>query len=180
MSITDEVVGMIGFDPFKYLEAHEKKDWSITYYSYSLSKIFDKSHYFYSAPGIFEKAIDDGYIVITDGIFDCLSLTALGYNVAALLGSLVSDAIAAQLRFVKKVIVAMDNDEAGLKLYRSLIKVHPGTCWIKQGQVKDADDILKTDLRERYLKVLDEAIKCELPLNFSLKSNGRDKFKKLA
>ena len=33
-----DVSGLVGFDPFRYLEAHETGDWSLNYYYYSTNK----------------------------------------------------------------------------------------------------------------------------------------------
>lgn len=168
LPVTDVIgkpVGLAGFNPVRYLEAHETQDWGIYYYMYSNKSVFDKSKFLYSVPGTLGSALEDGYIVITDGIFDTLSLAAAGINAAALLGSYLSETVAAILRFFDKVILAMDNDEAGLQLYDRLNKVLDNVILLNQGWYKDADDVLKSGRREQYIAAIQNIIS-----NCSLKS----------
>ena len=89
-------------------------------------------------------------MVIADGVFDTLSVAYHGYNTAAMLGSVITDQLAAQLRLIDRVVVLMDNDEAGLALYEKIAKTHPNAIYLKQGKTKDADDIIKTRFRDEY------------------------------
>lgn len=162
-NVSNTIVGLAGFNPVKYLEAKESKDWSITYYSYSQRKIFNKGDYLFMLPDTYKKAINS-YLIITDGFFDTLHLASYGYNAAALLGSAVSDTVYAMLRFVNRVILVSDNDDAGLQLEKKLKKHLNNVIVFQQNKTKDVDDILKTGDKEDYLKQLDTLINSELPI----------------
>lgn len=168
-NVVDEIVGFVAFDPFRYLEMHETKNALLNYYSYSTKDIMRKGDYLFCTPGTYKKAYKDGYLVIADGVFDTLSVAFHGYNTAAMLGSIVTDQLAAQLRLIDRVIVLMDNDEAGLALYDKIAKTHPNAIYLKQGKTKDADDIIKTGFRDEYFRELDRCISTEIPLSRSIK-----------
>lgn len=165
-------VGFVGFDPFNYLASHEGKEIG-QYYSYSLKNVFNKSYYLYCLPTTYEQAINNGYLIITDGIFDTLSFAQNNYLAAALLGSTLSEQILAQLRFIKKLIVAVDNDSAGSKLVDKLKIHHDNVFVLKQAQYKDADDILKSKYKKRYLQKLDVLIGQNSIKTLSLFDNDR-------
>lgn len=163
--LSDTIVGLAGFNPRKYVEAHETHDWSLNYYSYSNKSIFHKGYYLYMLSGIYERAISDGYLLLVDGLFDCLSLSAEDYNAAALLGSSPTEQIIAQLRFIKKVIILSDNDEAGIELERKLQRQLNNVVYLHQGKTKDVDELLKTDHATKYKMQLDNAINESIMLN---------------
>lgn len=152
------IVGLVGFNPQRYLEAKETKDKTQNYYSYSNKTVFDKGKYLFCLNNVYRRALKEGYLVITDGLFDTLSLAGAGYLSAALLGSSLSEEIIVQLRFINKVILAVDNDSAGLKLAERLSKHLNNLFILKQRHTKDVDDILKTQYRDKYLNQLDALI----------------------
>lgn len=152
------IVGLAGFNPHIYLNTKETGDKSLNYYSYSNKKVFNKGNYLYCMEGCYKKALDQGYLILTDGLFDCLSLESYGYNAAALLGSTVKDQILSQLIFIDKIILAHDNDLAGLKLANYLSKKLPNLVCVKQKYTKDVDDVLKTSHRDNFLVMLDNLI----------------------
>ena len=53
------------------------------------------------------------WIVVTEGVFDWLTLTAWGYSACAALGTQGMDKVAANLRGCPRVFLAFDNDDAG-------------------------------------------------------------------
>lgn len=152
------IVGLAGYNAHNYLQAKETGDKSLNYYGYSNKELFVKGNYLYCLDGVYKKALEDGYLVLTDGLFDCLSLSSYGYLAAALLGSNVSDQVLAQLTFIDKIILAHDNDEAGLHLASYLTKKLNNVICIKQKYTKDVDDVLKTSHRDDYLAILDSLI----------------------
>ena len=77
---------------------------------------------------------------------------------AALLGSNVSEQVLAQLTFVDRIILAYDNDEAGLRLARFLTKKLNNVVCVKQKYTKDVDDLLKTSYKDNYLEMLNNVI----------------------
>ena len=173
-NLAGEIVGCVGFDPFRYLEAHETQDWGMNYYYYSTKKIFNKGNYLYAPEGVYNKALDEGYLILTDGFYDCVAFTSHGFLAAALLGSSLTQVIAAQLRFIDKIILAVDNDDAGMLLYKKLKKVHPNTVLLMQGVTKDADDLLKSDRfgkeQSEYLEIVRGAVKNKIPLDVKIRS----------
>lgn len=152
------VVGFGGFNPRIYLTVHEQNDWSHNYYNYSTKDIMKKGNYLYMLPGTFERAWSDGYILITDGIFDTLSLEQSGFNAGALCGSSLTEQIIAQLRIFKKVIILSDNDAAGYTLENKMKKYLHNCIFFHQGLYKDADDILKSEYGDEFKQKLTECI----------------------
>lgn len=164
-SVGKTIEGLAGFNPFRYLEAHETKNRGMNYYSYSSKEVFNKGDYLYMLPGTFEAAYEKGYLVITDGIFDTLSFAKEGFLSGALLGSFVSMTVLAQLRFIKTIILAVDNDKAGQGLYARLCKNLNNVILFSQDKYKDSDDIIKSKDKDRYLKGLQDIIYSSMPIN---------------
>lgn len=157
-NLNSRIVGLAGFNALRYVQAKENKDKTLNYYSYSNKSVFDKGKYLFCVDGTYRKALQEGYLIITDGLFDALSLSNEGYLAAALLGSTVTEEILVQLRFIKKIILAVDNDTAGNKLAEKLSRYLDNLFVIKQRYTKDVDDILKTGYKEKYLSRLDSLI----------------------
>lgn len=164
-NVVDKICGLAAFDAFRYLEAHETRDWTMNYYYYSSKRFFDKGSYLYGLPGVYQKALEEGYLILTDGVFDTISFAKEGYLAMAALGSVVTDAMAAQLRFIKKVIVAVDNDDAGMKFFEKLSKVLDNVVLFVQNIAKDADDVIKSVDKESYLEELNKCINNEFFIN---------------
>lgn len=156
-NVADKIVSVVGFNPFRYVEAKEKKDWSLNYYIYADSQHFKKGAHLFYLEGAYSRALDEGYLFLTDGIFDTISLQTVNFISAALMGSSVTSEIAALLRFIKRLIVVIDNDEAGQKLANDLMRVHPQVTIVKQKLTKDIDDLLKGDRRDRAITELEKA-----------------------
>ncbi len=152
--VAGKVVAIGGFNPFIYLSSKESGCKTANYYKYSNSSVYKKGRYLYSMPGIYEKSVKDGYAFLVDGLFDCITLTGLGFNALALLGSSVSPEIIVQLRFVRRVILIADNDNAGIKLYETLKKQLAGLELFKQNLAKDIDDALKCEERGKVINLL--------------------------
>lgn len=152
--VAGKVVAIGGFNPFVYLASKESGDKTVSYYKYSSSSVYRKGVYVYAMPGILERSCKEGYAFLVDGLFDCISLTGLGFNALALLGSFISPEILVQLRFVRRVILIADNDSAGIKLYETLRKQHRGLELFKQNLAKDIDDALKSEGREKVVSLL--------------------------
>ena len=142
----------MGFNPINKLKAKEEGQWDLPAYRHSSKTLFNKSKYLFMLKDTFKNALESGYIVLTDGVFDMLSFAQNGVLSGALLGSYVSEELLAMLRLLNRVYVSIDNDEAGLKLYNQLNKGLSNVIAIKQNQFKDADDILKSEYKEKFLK----------------------------
>ena len=167
-NINDRISGLVGYNPFNQILANETGNYLLNHYNYSLKRIFKKGDYLFAKKGTYLKALDAGYLIVVDGVFDAISLADAGYLAAALLGSTITPVMAAQLRFIPRIIVAADNDAAGLALYGKIKDVHNGAVMLKQGKAKDADDILKSKFRDRYLKALNDCIKSKIPLTYTM------------
>lgn len=155
LNLNDQVMGLAGFNPFVYMDVHENLS-SENYYQYSMSSVFAKGRYMFGPAGVYKKSMRDGYLCITDGVFDTVSLNAAGFNAMALMGSTLTQEILMQLRFIKKIILVADNDDAGYKLWDNLRKSIPGAVLFKQGYTKDADEALKSEHREDFIRKLRE------------------------
>lgn len=157
--LNGDIVGFGGFNPEIYLRVHETNDWTSNYYRYSSKNIMQKGKYLYMLPGTFEKAYNDGYLCVTDGLFDTLHLEHFGYNSCALSGSSLTIEMLAQLRVIKKIVIMSDNDSAGLKLEERMKKYLHNCVYFHQGVTKDVDAILKTEHKDKFLQALDDCIK---------------------
>lgn len=156
--VGNSIVGLVGFNPINYLKAREVNDWSLNYYTYSKKSVMQRGRYIYCLPGIYEKSLNEGYLIIVDGMFDAIHLTAEGFNAAALMGSTITDEIVAQLRFIKKVIIISDNDAAGLKFIRQLKQSLHNVACLFQGETKDIDELLKTERKIEIIEVIRQMI----------------------
>lgn len=156
-NVADKVTSVVGFNPFRYVEAREKQDWSINYYIYADSRHFRKSSYMFYTEGVYRSAMRDGFLFVTDGVFDTVSLQLAGFNSAAFLGSFVTAEISAMLRFINHVIAVIDNDEAGQKLAGALKRVHPNVTIVSQRCTKDIDELLRSNNRNQVISELKNA-----------------------
>ena len=43
-NVADRIISVVGFNPFKYLQAKETKDWSLNYYIYAVHAFSKKDH----------------------------------------------------------------------------------------------------------------------------------------
>lgn len=163
-ALNGNIIAWIAYNPSVKMHASETQDYSTNYYSYPSKLIWDKSKYLFTMPDIYKKALEDGYLVLTDGVFDTLSLINYGVNSAALLGSYLTECSTFLLRFIPKVYVSVDNDEAGNKMLRSVQRFIPTAKAIRQGVGKDVDDILKSEHRDSFLEELQISISNNIDL----------------
>lgn len=167
--ILDRVVGLVGYNPFNKMESQANKDININAYRTSSSSIFDKTKHLFGVKGVLRKAIEDGYIVLTDGVFDTLALNNAGINSAALLGSSLTEEHIAYLRMIDTVYLAVDNDQAGLRLSKTLKRKHHNFNAIRFNKYKDIDDVLKSENRDKFLKKFHDNIQSGTPTDIILK-----------
>lgn len=153
-NIANEVVAFGGFNPLLYAKSHEENGEHYNYYLYSDKTLFKKGDYIYCPKGIQEKALLDGYIFVTDGIFDTISLVGAGFNAASLMSSSLTSEIVVQLRMYDRVILVCDNDEAGLKLRTKALRMLPKATVFSQGRTKDIDELLNSEYRDDVIKSL--------------------------
>lgn len=152
--IDNRAAGLAGFFPFIYADENDDSN----YYAYSSSSVFQKGRYLYFPTGNLIDAIEAGYLLLVDGIFDAISLAGNGYVAAALMGSKLTQEILMQLRFVPKVIIVSDNDQAGFALYEYARKYLKNVMQLKHRKTKDADEALKSEYAQDFKSSLDNAI----------------------
>lgn len=147
--VSDKVVGFTGYNPYvalaKKKEQKTKEEEEISKmarYKESSTILMDKSRFFLCPLG-FKKAIEDGYIIITDGVFDTVSIANEGFNSFCILGSTISEYVKFCLSFIDVIYVAYDNDFAGVKMYNSFKSTFPKTLAIRQNKCKDIDGFIK-------------------------------------
>ena len=150
-TLTNRIVGWVAYNPLVKLQSVLENNFTMNYYSYPSKYLFNKKDYLFILPSVYEKALKDGYLILVDGVFDCVSFCYYGLNAASLLGSYLSINLVFYLKFIEKIFVAIDNDEAGLKMLHAVQRFIPHAKAIRQGYKKDADDILKTGLRDKYI-----------------------------
>lgn len=81
------------------------------------SPFFSKNVMFYNFRRAYELSMREygGLVFLVEGIFDCISLSALNLPCIATMGSSVSETKCELLKFFKKVIGIPDNDKTGRK-----------------------------------------------------------------
>lgn len=148
------------------MELEEDSEYKSTFikYLYPPQFVMEKARYMFIGREEYRKAIEDGYICITDGLFDKHRLSTLGYNAVSLCGSSLTSWHKYYLSFIPHKIVIADNDRAGVKLARVCKSQLEGCIQLSFPKTKDIDDFLKTKegIREfqgafDYLKSVDFA-----------------------
>ncbi len=169
--ILDRIVGISGFNPINKIVSEEQKDVTINAYRTSNKNVFDKGLHIFSLKGILLRAIEEGYIIIVDGVFDMISLVGEGFISGALLGSSLSEEHVALLRLIPRVYLAEDNDKAGASLGRYLERRLPNFARIKFTKYKDVDGIIKSQYREQFVKELRECINSPIQVGMFTRFN---------
>lgn len=147
--VSKKIVGFTGYNPYVKL-AYDKENKTkeeeevakMPRYKESSVLLMDKSKFFICPLGM-KKAIEDGYIIVIDGVFDAISLAEEGFNSFCILGSTLTDEMKFCLSFVDVIYVAYDNDLAGKKLYDRIKLSFPRVLAIRQRKCKDIDDFIK-------------------------------------
>lgn len=170
--IVDNIVGLAGFQPVNKARNRDG-DYEAEAYRVSSSRVLDKRYHMFTLKGILKKGIKDGYIVLTDGNFDTISLVENGINACALLSSYLSEEQIAILKLIDKVYLAVDNDSAGLKLARWFKQAIPSGRLIKFNKFKDIDDLLKSEYRDTFLAEFHENLQCEIPMDIVIRKENR-------
>lgn len=111
---------------------------------------YDKGQYIYNPGGLGES----GRLYITEGVFDALKLHEFGYSSCAILGSKATYEQAQQIKEADKVVLALDNDEAGREGTRRLLKQLSTMVVHVLDWPDDVNDVM--DLSEEFLINLDK------------------------
>lgn len=148
----DDIVGLVGFNPINKEKTKDPEFWSLSYYRHSSKKLMDRKKFLFGMKGLYLRALEEGYIILTDGVFDTINGAAHGLVTGALLGSYFGLELIAILKFIPIVYLAVDDDNAGLQLLERLREYLPNIRAIRHNIGKDLDDILKSEYCEDFLK----------------------------
>lgn len=171
-----DICGFSGYDDGSNLKAGENH----VKYLYQDKLVFDKERNWLIKPEEYREAIERGYIVITDGVFDKLMLTVAGHPSASLLGSNLSASYHVKyLKPIKTWIVARDQDDAGTALYDKCKFYNPNTILLDYLHADDIDDRLKlndgfTKLNEGFNQLEREGFNLSINID-TLRTEGRNK-----
>lgn len=149
------VNGMVpGFVGYSRAPDNEAENELFVKYRYPPAFVYDKSRYFFIEPDELNRALHEKYICIVDGLFDKMTLQALGINAVSLCGSSLTYWHSKYLSLFEKIIVISDNDTAGRKLFTQCKYKHPNCIELQQPFTKDVDDYLKDG--QRVAKLIKE------------------------
>lgn len=114
-NIAGDLVALIGYFP------------DVKKYITTPNPFFDKECLFFNFKQAYELSWKEygGVVYLVEGIFDCLSLRAIGLPAIATMGSSVGDYKKELLKLFGKVIAIPDNDKTG----RRAIDIYGGNGW---------------------------------------------------
>lgn len=158
-------VALLGYFPLNKLNTEIQ----LPTYKVTSSEYFDRRKYFFGPKGVMSKSLEDNYVILTDGVFDTLSLNQAGFNALALMGSYISKEQVAYLTLIDRVYLAVDNDRAGVQLLENLQKQIKSAKGIRFNIYKDVDDVLKSEHRDKFLNQLTSAMQDDLPGDIDIK-----------
>lgn len=161
--ISGRLVAMVGWYP------------DIKKYITTPSMFFAKESLFFNIDHAYKLSWEryDGLVFLVEGIFDCLSLRALGLPAIATMGVTVGAPKSEQLSLFRKVIAIPDNDKAGKRALNRLDakygwKVPPTTTFLRiKGELKTELGSLKVKDIDNLVSYFDEDDVRELLLSFA-------------
>lgn len=158
--VTGIIRGFAGYNTIRPLKIKDGDESAITLpkYRYSSDAVFNRGNYLYMLPGEYDRALEEGYVILADGLMDKLYLNAAGFISASLMGSYVNDILLFQLKFIDRKVLAEDNDHAGRELYKKLKTKLPDLLYARQNIMSDADDMLKSGFRQQYINTLENIL----------------------
>lgn len=163
--ITDslgQIVGLVGYNPLSKLMKQSNEENGTSYeiphkYSHSSKYVFTRGRYLFIPLG-YDKMLNSDYLILTDGVFDAISFSSLGFVSASALGSNLTKEIMFILSFVKNLYVAHDNDNAGMDFYKKIQKHFPNAKSIRQDKYKDIDEYIKNTDRTRFIDFMNKSL----------------------
>lgn len=150
-----EYISLCGYDNGNELSEGE----GLIKYLYQPKSAIDKGKLLFIERDKYIKAYNEGYIFITDGLFDQIRLDALGYNIVSLCGSTLTPFQKLALSKIKNKVLIQDRDKAGEKLFKTLKEWDStATRILVPQEYKDADNFLRTEdniriFNEHYMKL---------------------------
>jgi DNA primase len=145
--IYNDMCQMIGFSGRSILKDIQPKNRKFVAYDKALrSVLFGLNQ--------FSKSILP-YLILVEGEFDAMYLQQLGYNAVALMNSLLlsKKQIALLIKHTKKVIISLDNDEAGKRASRKImdqLRKYITAEIIQVKYAKDANEETEINLRNLF------------------------------
>lgn len=134
------------------------------------SPFFSKECMFFNFRHAYDLSMRDfdGFVILVEGIFDCISLQSLGLPVMATMGATVTSIKGELLKLFRHVLGIPDDDATGRKSLNrysktgwkvpdntTLVKLHGGTDF-KGDHIKDMDDVVTLfdaqDIRDMLLE----------------------------
>ena len=152
-AIDGEVKGLAGWSPI-----NEPK------YMLTSSKGFRKALSLYNFDEAFRRAYEEfgGTVILVEGYFDAISLSALGYPVVAAMGLEMTGLKYELLKRFNKVIAIPDSDKGGAKVSPYRYQGYKNKTWDFHVFVElplgyDVDEFVRDDV-ERARSVIDEVL----------------------
>lgn len=166
-NVLGDIVGLVGYNPINKLLSEDEENFHLRVYRNTNRRYMDKGKYIFCRKGVIKEAIEQGYLIITDGLFDTASANNEDLLAGALLGSTLTDEYKVILSFIKTIYLAEDNDKAGKNLAWKLKGAHPDVRRLKFNKFKDLDDVLKSEYKEEFKRIFLADLKC--PINKDLR-----------
>lgn len=154
-----EIIGFSGRPPLsndKVKEKGLKKYWH---------SIFDKRNFLYGLNFAIPSARELGYIIVTEGQFDAIIPSQAGItNIVSTCGTaLTENQIILLSRYVNKVYIVFDNDEAGIRGFDQLqkhqregIDLIPVFLPDSDGEKSDPDSFVRKYGKDKFLEILEK------------------------
>lgn len=137
------------------------------------SKYFTKNSLFFGMEQLGKTGIGKEYILV-EGIFDCLSIRALGFNCVAQMGIDSSRVKKSLYGLFKKLVGIPDNDKQGRRVLANDLWYLPrNSCYLKWvGSLGEGEDAIHIKDIDKFCNLFEESSVKEL-LSSCFKSNSR-------
>lgn len=170
-NLVGDIVGIVGWDAYGKYTVEKGEALSLPLYKVSGADIFNRNAYFMSDYELIKKKfMTDGprVVFVVDGVFDGISLSEKDVPTICLMGSAISREVIFFLKFYDIVYVVHDNDDAGVRLLKTLKRVLNNVYAVTQTVAKDIEEGLRKDTSLLSgLKVL-----CDNPIKDSIRLTG--------
>lgn len=137
-TLSDDILGLVLNNPH-----HEEK------YRYPVTGTFNKSRYLQTDRAGLTSAISSGYIILVEGVFDELSLSAIKQPALGLSGSSLNWDRAQIIDNIPVKIILSDEDYAGNRMLLESQKMLSGRIICARLPVKDIDLYLRSETNSK-------------------------------
>lgn len=139
-------------------------------YIYPVRGVFSKARYMQTTGSAIIDAVNKKYIVVVEGVFDEISLNAIGVPTVSLSGPVLHNNIAMFLDVIPNKIIMSDEDRAGKSLFLQCREKFRGNIVSVSMPCKDIDE---------YLRVEDNVINLYEKIKYNEKNNWINNFIRL-